>query len=142
MIQGENAPSEQSSDSKDTGHAHGWLTRNLGILSLVSFLEDTASELLYPILPIFVTVVLRAPAAVLGSMEGLGEGLKALILPLAGWAGDRRRRKPLIAAGYGLSALSKLLIALGEDLAHRLRRQMCRRIRSRPARGAARRAYR
>ena len=48
----------------------GWLSRNLLVLCGVSFLQDAASELLYPILPIFLTVVLGAPAAVVGVVEG------------------------------------------------------------------------
>ena len=89
-----------------------WLTRNLGVVSGVSFLQDTASELLYPVLPTFVTVTLGAPAAVLGAIEGLADGISALVSPLAGRAADRIGRKPLIAGGYGLAALGKLLVAL------------------------------
>jgi MFS family permease len=88
------------------------LTRNLIVFSVVSFLEDTASELLYPILPTFTTVVLGAPTAVFGTMEGLADGISALVSPLAGWVADRKGPKPLIAIGYGLAAFGKLLIAL------------------------------
>ena len=96
----------------DAPAPRSWLTRNLVVLSGVSFLQDAASELLYPILPIFVTVVLGAPAAVLGSIEGLADGIGALVSPFAGRAADRIGRKPLIGAGYGLAAFGKLLIAL------------------------------
>jgi MFS family permease len=82
------------------------------VLSFVSFLQDTASDLLYPILPIFITVVLGAPAVVLGAIEGLADGISAIVSPFAGRAADRRGRKPLIGAGYGLAAIGKLLIAL------------------------------
>jgi MFS family permease len=82
------------------------------VLSGVSFLQDSASELLYPILPIFVTVVLGAPAAALGSIEGLADGISAVVSPFAGRTADRTGRKPLITAGYGLAAVGKLLIAL------------------------------
>ncbi|MGH1553476.1 hypothetical protein ACRAWF_20435 [Streptomyces sp. L7] len=51
-----------------------WLTRNVKVLCGVSFLQDAASELLYPILPIFLTVVLGAPPAVVGAIEGAAEG--------------------------------------------------------------------
>jgi hypothetical protein len=47
-----------------------WLTRNVKVLCGVSFLQDTASELLYPVLPIFLTTVLGAPVAVVGMIEG------------------------------------------------------------------------
>lgn len=90
----------------------GWLSRNLLVLSGVSFLQDAASELLYPIMPIFLTAVLGAPAAIVGLVEGLAEGAAALTKLTAGGLGDRYRRRPLIAAGYGLAAVGKLLIAL------------------------------
>ena len=51
-----------------------WLTRNVRVLSAVSFLQDTASELLYPLLPIYLTTVLGAPAAVVGAVEALRRG--------------------------------------------------------------------
>ena len=51
-----------------------WLTRNVRVLSAVSFLQDTASELLYPLLPIYLTSVLGAPPAVVGAVEGVGGG--------------------------------------------------------------------
>lgn len=87
-------------------------TRNLTVLSGVSFLQDAASELLYPILPIFLTAVLGAPAAVVGLVEGLAEGASSLTKLAAGALGDRFARRPLIAVGYGLAALGKLLIAV------------------------------
>jgi len=89
-----------------------WLTRNVKVLSGVSFLQDAASELLYPILPIFLTVVLGAPPAVVGAIEGVAEGAASLTKVAAGRLADRFARRPLIGAGYGLAAVGKLLIAL------------------------------
>jgi len=108
----ESPGTEAPGSSNGSPSARAWLTRNLKVLSVVSFLQDTASELLYPILPTFITVVLGAPAAVLGSIEGLADGISAIISPFAGRAADRMGRKPLISAGYGLGALGKLLVAL------------------------------
>ena len=88
-----------------------WLTRNVRVLSAVSFLQDTASELLYPLLPIYLTAVLGAPAAVVGAVEGAAEGAAALTKLAAGPLGDRFARRPLIATGYGLAALGKVLVA-------------------------------
>jgi len=67
--------------SPPAGHAgrHSWLTRNVRTLAGVSFLQDGASELLYPVLPIFLTVTLGAPVAVVG----VGGGCR----------GDRRRHE-------------------------------------------------
>ena len=90
----------------------GWLTRNLKIVSGVSLLQDAASELLYPILPIFLTVTLGAPTAVVGLVEGLAEGAASVTKVVTGRVSDRYRRRPLIGLGYGLAALGKVLIAL------------------------------
>jgi MFS family permease len=94
------------------GRGPTWLSRNLLVLSGVSFLQDAASELLYPILPIFLTAVLGAPVAVVGAVEGFAEGSAALTKLVAGRLADRFPRRPLIGAGYGLAALGKVLVAL------------------------------
>lgn len=99
-------------EGEDTPPRRGWLTRNVLTLSGVSFLQDAASELLYPIMPIFLTVVLGAPVAVVGLVEGLAEGAAALTKLLAGGWGDRFARRPLIGVGYGMAAVGKVLIAL------------------------------
>ncbi|HZE66968.1 MAG TPA: MFS transporter [Sporichthyaceae bacterium] len=89
-----------------------WLTRNVRVLSGVSLLQDAASELLYPVLPIFLTVTLGAPVAVVGLVEGLAEGLASVLKLWSGWLADRRARRPLIALGYGLAGVGKLLVAV------------------------------
>jgi MFS family permease len=88
-----------------------WLTRNVRVLSAVSFLQDAASELLYPLLPIYLTSVLGAPAAVVGAVEGAAEGAASLTKLAAGPLGDRFARRPLIATGYGMAALGKVMVA-------------------------------
>jgi MFS family permease len=88
-----------------------WLTRNVWVLSAVSFLQDAASELLYPLLPIYLTSVLGAPAAVVGAVEGAAEGAASLTKLAAGPLGDRFARRPLIATGYGMAALGKVFVA-------------------------------
>lgn len=102
----------QSSAGPDEPGRSGWLTHNLKVLSGVSFLQDTASELLYPILPIFITVTLGAPAAVVGAVEGAAEGVASVVKLASGLLGDRFAKRPLIGAGYGLAAIGKLLIAV------------------------------
>jgi len=81
-------------------------------LSGVSLLQDSASEMLYPVLPIFLTVTLGAPPAVVGLVEGAAEGAAALTKLLAGRLSDRYSRKPLITLGYGLAAVGELLVAV------------------------------
>ena len=88
-----------------------WLTRNVRVLSAVSFLQDAASELLYPLLPIYLTSVLGAPAAVVGAVEGVAEGAASLTKLTAGPLGDRYSKRPLIATGYGMAALGKVMVA-------------------------------
>ncbi len=88
-----------------------WLTRNVCVLSAVSFLQDAASELLYPLLPIYLTTVLGAPAAVVGAIEGAAEGAASLTKLASGPLGDSFPRRPLIATGYGMAALGKVMVA-------------------------------
>lgn len=91
---------------------NGWLTHNLKVLSGVSLLQDAASELLYPIMPIFLTVSLHAPAAVVGLVEGLAEGAASVTKLASGFLSDRFHRRPLVGVGYGLAAVGKVFIAL------------------------------
>jgi MFS family permease len=88
-----------------------WLTRNLKVVSAVSLMQDAASELLYPLMPILLTTVLGAPAAVVGVVEGIAEGVAAGTKVVAGRVSDRFRRKPLVALGYGLAAVGKVFVA-------------------------------
>lgn len=96
----------------DGGPAAQPLTRNVYVVSLVSFLQDTASEILYPVLPFFVTGVLGAPPAVLGLIEGLADGTASAMKLVSGRLADLRRRRPLVGAGYAISAFGKFLLAL------------------------------
>jgi len=89
-----------------------WLTRNVRVLSAVSFLQDAASELLYPLLPIYLTVVLGAPPAVVGAIEGAAEGAASITKLASGPLGDRFAKRPLIATGYGMAALGKVIVAV------------------------------
>ena len=89
-----------------------WLTRNVRVLAAVSFLQDTASELLYPLLPIYLTTVLGAPPSVVGAVEGAAEGAASVTRLAIGPLGDRFARRPLIATGYGMAALGKVIVAI------------------------------
>ena len=78
----------------------------------VSFCTDVSSEMVYPILPLFVVGVLQAPAFVLGLIEGVAEAIVSVMKALAGWHSDRlRRRVPFLRTGYSCSALGKVLLA-------------------------------
>ena len=89
-----------------------WLTRNVRVLAAVSFLQDTASELLYPLLPIYLATVLGAPPSVVGAVEGAAEGAASVTRLAVGPLGDRFARRPLIATGYGMAALGKVIVAV------------------------------
>jgi len=89
------------------------VNRNVFLLGVVSFLADTAGEMIYPLIPLFITVTLGAPASVLGLIEGVAESVASLLRVVSGWLADRLgRSKPLVALGYGLAALAKPLLAL------------------------------
>lgn len=98
--------------SPANGGGPGWLTRNVRVLCGVSFLQDAASELLYPILPIFLTVTLGAPVAVVGAVEGIAEGIASVTKLVSGRLADRVAKRPLIGLGYGLAAGGKIILAL------------------------------
>ena len=67
----------------------------------------------YPVLPIFLTQELGAPASVVGVVEGAAEATQNIVQGVSGWYADRiRRNKPLALVGYGLAALAKPAIGI------------------------------
>jgi len=88
------------------------ISGNVLILGLVSFLTDVSSEMIYPLLPLFLTTVLGAGPAFLGLIEGVAESTAAFLKLASGIFSDRvRSRKGLVLAGYTLSSLARPLIA-------------------------------
>ncbi len=88
-------------------------------LALVSLLTDAASEMIYPLLPAFLTMVLGASPAMLGVLEGAAESTAALVKLTSGWWSDRvRRYTPLVLAGYGLATLTRPLIGVAQTAWH------------------------
>lgn len=82
------------------------------LLGLAALLNDAASELIYPLLPIFLTTTLGATPVIIGIIEGAADGLASILKYFSGaWSDKAQRRKPLIVSGYGLAAASRLLIA-------------------------------
>ena len=94
----------------------GWFTGLTGatvLLALASLFSDTSTEMVYPLLPLFLTQTLGAGGAAVGLVEGLAEGIQNLFQGVSGSLADRtRRRKPIALAGFALSALAKPLIGL------------------------------
>lgn len=88
------------------------LPRAVRRLGWISFFTDVASEMAYPVVPLFLASVLGAPATVVGAVEGVAEAVVSLVKGLSGWLSDRMgRRTPWVRAGYGLGALSKPVLA-------------------------------
>jgi MFS family permease len=82
------------------------------LLGLISLLNDSASEMIYPLLPVFLTSTLGATPLIVGMIEGTADGLASILKLAAGWISDRMpRRKPLVVGGYALAATSRALIA-------------------------------
>jgi MFS family permease len=105
----ESAPGPGSGNSR----AKAKLSRGTIIIGLVSLLSDISTEMVYPVLPIFIKDVLKAPAAALGLIEGLANGTASVVTGFSGWISDHLgRRKPVAFLGYALTALSKPIIAL------------------------------
>ena len=94
----------------------GWfagLTRNTVFLALASLFCDISGEMLYPLLPVYLTQMLGAGGAAVGLIEGVAEGIQNLFQGVSGSLSDRlQRRKPIALAGYALSALAKPLIGV------------------------------
>jgi MFS family permease len=89
------------------------ISGNVLVLGMVSFLTDVSSEMIYPLLPLFLTMVLGAGPAFLGLIEGVAESTAAILKLGSGILSDRLpKRKGLVLAGYGISALARPLIAL------------------------------
>ncbi|HOO53577.1 MAG TPA: MFS transporter [Methanothrix sp.] len=89
--------------------------RNIYLLGLVSLLNDASSEIIQPILPLFIAS-LGAGGLAVGLIGGLSDGLPSLLKVVSGcWSDRLKRRKPLVAAGYGISAVGKLLLAIASS---------------------------
>ena len=87
--------------------------RNVYLLGLVSLFTDLSSQMVFPLLPLFMTSVLGAGAIMVGLVEGGAEAVASILKAFSGMWSDRlRRRKPFVIAGYALSALAKPLFAV------------------------------
>ena len=91
------------------------LGRNVIALAAVSFLTDVSSEMIYPLLPVFLTTVLGANASFIGAIEGAAESTAALLKLASGWWSDRvRKRKPLVVIGYAIASIARPLVAVAQ----------------------------
>jgi MFS family permease len=93
--------------------------KNVTVAGLVSFFMDVSSEMIYPLVPLFLANVLGANKSVIGFIEGIAESTASLLKVFSGWFSDRiGNRKWLMAAGYGISTLSRPFVALATGWQH------------------------
>lgn len=91
------------------------LGRNVYLLALVSFFTDVSSEMIYPLLPVFLASTLGASASFIGVIEGAAESTAALLKLASGWWSDRvQRRKPLVVLGYGIATVARPFVAMAQ----------------------------
>jgi MFS family permease len=87
--------------------------RNVYLLGAVSFFADVAGDMIAPILPLYLTATLGAPATAVGLVDGSAELAASVFRAVGGWWSDRAgRRKPTVILGYSLSAIAKPALAL------------------------------
>ena len=89
------------------------LPRTVWLLGLISLVNDAASDMIYPLVPLYLTSVLMAGPKALGLIEGIAEGTASLVKLAAGVMADRMRHtKRFVIAGYGLAGIARPLIAI------------------------------
>lgn len=92
------------------------LPRNVVALGFVSLLTDVSTEMIIPVLPLFVTTTLGAGVMSVGLIEGVAESTASLLRLGSGWLSDRiGHRKPFLVFGYGISGVAKASIALSRS---------------------------
>jgi MFS family permease len=90
------------------------LVRNIIIVGFVSLFTDLSSQMVFPVVPLFL-LSLGASAWVVGLVEGAAETTASLLKVFSGYWSDKiKRRKPFVLAGYGLSSLTKPLFAFAQ----------------------------
>jgi len=98
-------------------------------LGVVSLLTDVGTEMIYPLLPMFLSDVLHAPKSFIGAVEGAAEATASLLKLISGRIVDRmQRRKPLTVLGYGPSSLVRPIVGLATHPWHVLATRVADRI--------------
>lgn len=95
------------------------LSKNVKALGIVSLLNDASTDMIYPLIPIFLTKVLGASFVTVGIIEGIAESTASLLKVFSGWLSDKlRQRKSLAVIGYSLSMISKPMLAFAQSSLH------------------------
>ncbi|MGD0885673.1 MAG: MFS transporter [Thermodesulfovibrionales bacterium] len=90
--------------------------RNVFITGLVSLFMDISSEMIYPLVPLFLSSVLGVNKSIIGLIEGIAESTASLLRVFSGWFSDRLgRRKGFMVFGYSISTLSRPMTALAAN---------------------------
>jgi MFS family permease len=98
---------------KAVGRFFSGLSTNVFLLAFTSLFSDISTEMLYPILPVFLTQTLHAGGTVVGLVDGFAQAMQNIVQGFAGALSDRlQRRKPVALVGYFLAAISKPLMGL------------------------------
>ena len=85
--------------------------RNIIILGLVSFFADLSTEMVYPLIPLYLTSVFGATPALVGLIEGIAESLASLLRVFGGYISDKfRKKKPIAFVGYSTGLIYKLAL--------------------------------
>lgn len=89
------------------------ITKDTALLAVSSVFSDISTEMLYPVLPIYLTQYLKASGSIVGMIEGIAQALQNSIQGFSGYLSDKwQRKKPIAMAGALLSALSKPFIGI------------------------------
>lgn len=108
-----------SKGDREKGSGLFGLRKNVFVSGLVSFFMDISSEMIYPLVPLFLASVLGVNKSVIGLIEGIAESTASMVKVFSGWFSDRiGNRKWLMAAGYGISTLSRPIVALATGWHH------------------------
>lgn len=92
------------------------LSKNTFLLAASSLFADISTEMLYPIVPIYLTQTLKASGSILGIIEGVAQATQNIVQGFSGSFSDKlQKRKPLALTGYILAALSKPLIGFADS---------------------------
>src|SRR5512139_3259359 len=95
------------------------LHRNVLALGVVTLLTDLSSEMIYPLLPVFLATTLASGRAALGLIEGVAETTASMLKLYSGaWSDRAGRKKPLVLLGYGISAFARPLVGFAGSWVH------------------------
>ena len=102
-----------------TGKTFLGLSKNVRNLGWVSFFNDVSSEMIYPLLPLFLTQVLGAGVLFVGLIEGIAESVSSFLKLFSGWLSDRfQKRKGIIFFGYSLASITRPMMGWAASSAH------------------------